>query len=61
MVPRLSADVASKVAARPDLFPIPKTSNSSLDLYNVTSRVGTVGQFLCVSLTSIVNLLFSLT
>ena len=42
-------NLAARVVARPDLFPLPSGSNASLNIYNLTSRVQTAGGFGCVS------------
>ncbi|CAA7270608.1 unnamed protein product [Cyclocybe aegerita] len=51
----MSADVASKVLARPDLFPLPTGHNATMNLYNLTSRVGTDGQFLCIDQATLIS------
>ncbi|KAF9526695.1 cholinesterase [Crepidotus variabilis] len=40
-------DLATKVVANPDVFPVPSSPNTTLNLFNVTSRVATAGQFAC--------------
>jgi len=51
----VSSDVAKKVASRPDLFPMPTGSNSTWNLFNVTSRVGTDGEFLCIDQATVIT------
>ncbi|KAF9531081.1 cholinesterase [Crepidotus variabilis] len=44
----LSDEIAKKVIAAPDLFPMPTSSDKALNLFNLTSQIGTLGQFVCI-------------
>ncbi|KAF8148877.1 cholinesterase [Crassisporium funariophilum] len=51
----VTSDVTSKVLTNPNIFPMPTGPNSTLNLFNLTSRVGTDGQFLCVDHATLVS------
>lgn len=51
----ISADIANAVIAS-GLFPNPNTGNETLDIFNVTGRVSTDGQFRYVDIAGPVHL-----
>jgi len=50
----LSFDVTTQVV-NSSLFPIPTTGNATWDLYNLTSRIGTDGEFRCIDQATLIS------